>query len=193
MQSTSDSGSALPRSPRALPMLKGIRVASPCTANWDEMRGDDRVRFCGSCEKNVFNLSGMTEEEAESLLEATNAQICVRFYQREDGTVLTSDCPVGALAVRKKRRRIAAASVASVFAMLAVACGGEVDGQGSPVVGQVESTETRAVTGKPDSRLMMGEMVADPTPKPATTAKAASGRPPRPMMGAPVPHTVPPK
>ena len=44
---------------------------------------------------NVYNLSDMTEEEALKLVEEREGRLCVRFYQREDGTVLTSDCPVG--------------------------------------------------------------------------------------------------
>src|SRR5688572_20020017 len=36
--------------------LTQIRVASPCRARWDEMEGDERVRFCGHCQKNVYHL-----------------------------------------------------------------------------------------------------------------------------------------
>src|SRR4051812_43681240 len=36
--------------------LDSLTVASPCSANWAEMTGDDRSRFCGKCEKNVYNL-----------------------------------------------------------------------------------------------------------------------------------------
>src|SRR3954452_5823731 len=46
------------RDPRALPLLESIRIASPCKANWDDMVGDERARFCGQCAKNVYNLSG---------------------------------------------------------------------------------------------------------------------------------------
>jgi hypothetical protein len=37
----------------------------------------------------------MTEEEALKLVEEREGRLCVRFYQREDGTVITRDCPVG--------------------------------------------------------------------------------------------------
>ncbi len=80
-------------------MAKGsklrLTIASPCPASWDEMKGDERVRFCDECELNVYNLSDMSEEEALKLVEEREGRLCVRFYQREDGTVLTSDCPVG--------------------------------------------------------------------------------------------------
>lgn len=100
---------------RALPMLDNVKVASPCNASWDEMLGDDRVRFCVSCEKNVYNLSAMPRAEAEELLaDRLGGELCVRFYQRADGTILTQDCPVG---VKKKQRKKLALAVAGAGAM----------------------------------------------------------------------------
>ena len=105
---------------RVLPMVDQVKVASPCNADWNEMMGDDRVRFCLSCEKNVYNLSAMPREDAEALLQARmpGGEVCVRFYQRPDGTVMTQDCPVGA---KKKRRKLLAIAVASAGAMAATA------------------------------------------------------------------------
>ena len=88
-----------------------LRVASPCPADWNAMQGDERVRFCGQCEKNVYNLSAMTHVEAEDLIREKEGKLCVRFYQRTDGTVLTADCPVGKR--RRRRRRIAVAAGAA--------------------------------------------------------------------------------
>lgn len=102
---------------KRLPMLDNVRVASPCNVSWDAMKGDDRVRFCGQCEKNVFNLSSMTRDEAEALIIATQGKICVRMYRRSDGTVLTQDCPDGAR--RSRRKRLAAALVGGAAMMAA--------------------------------------------------------------------------
>ena len=44
--------------------LDDIQIATPCSASWDDMRGDDRVRHCGDCRMNVYNLSEMTRAEA---------------------------------------------------------------------------------------------------------------------------------
>ncbi len=82
--------------------IENIRVASPCTASWDRMEGDERVRFCGSCQKSVYNLSALNRLEAEQLVAEKEGRLCVRYYQRADGKVLTSDCPVGLQAVRRK-------------------------------------------------------------------------------------------
>lgn len=58
------------------------------------MSGDDRVRFFGDCRLNVYNLSGMTRREATDLIQLQEGRLCVRFYRRKDGTLVTRDCPV---------------------------------------------------------------------------------------------------
>ena len=98
--------------------LNALRIASPCPASWTAMQGDGRVRFCESCSKHVYDLSGMTALEARSLFEETEGRVCVRLYRRRDGTVLTSDCPVGLrYALRRRLLRLATAGVV-VFASL---------------------------------------------------------------------------
>jgi hypothetical protein len=82
--------------------LAHVRVASPCKADWDRMIGSERVRFCGQCSLNVYNLSAMTRDEAESLIARTEGRLCVRFYRRNDGSIITRDCPVGLRAVRER-------------------------------------------------------------------------------------------
>lgn len=104
---------------RPLPLLDQVRVASPCKADWNEMLGDERVRFCLGCEKSVYNLSAMQKDDAEALLrERLGNELCVRFYERTDGTILTQDCPVG---VKKKRRKQLVLAVAGAGAMAAAA------------------------------------------------------------------------
>ncbi|HEY4223587.1 MAG TPA: hypothetical protein VGO62_19655, partial [Myxococcota bacterium] len=105
-------------------LLDDISVASPCHAEWSDMVGSETVRFCASCQKNVFNLSGMKRDEAIELLRATEGRMCVRFYRRADGTVLTEDCPVGIQLVLRRAKRMtlaaAAVSIGAVAALVAV-------------------------------------------------------------------------
>ncbi|MFN2576385.1 MAG: hypothetical protein ABR607_01700 [Pyrinomonadaceae bacterium] len=82
--------------------LSHVQVAAPCKADWDGMIGSDQVRFCGQCQLNVYNLSGMRRAEAESLIAGTEGRLCVRFYRRVDGSILTRDCPVGLRAIHEK-------------------------------------------------------------------------------------------
>jgi hypothetical protein len=84
--------------------LDQIEIASPCSAAWTEMEGDDRVRFCSQCHKNVYNLSAMSRSEAETLIEGMEGVPCVRLYRRVDGTILTDDCPVGVRRTKKALR-----------------------------------------------------------------------------------------
>lgn len=103
--------------------LDNIDVAAPCPASWADMVGGDRVRFCGSCQKNVFNLSGMTRAEAIDLLQATEGKACVRFYRRSDGTILTQDCPVGIALVVKRAKRASRAAAALAIGAVATLLG----------------------------------------------------------------------
>jgi hypothetical protein len=77
--------------------LEEIEIASPCSADWAKMEGDDRVRFCKECRKNVYNISTLSRSAAEQLVRETEGVSCVRLYRRPDGTVITNDCPVGAV------------------------------------------------------------------------------------------------
>jgi hypothetical protein len=103
---------------RRLPVLDNIHIAAPCHADWARMSGDDRTRHCSQCEKNVYNLSSMTRAEAEALLIEKEGKLCVRFYQRADGTILTADCPDG-LARRRRRRRVIAVTFGAMSAVAA--------------------------------------------------------------------------
>jgi hypothetical protein len=67
---------------------------------------------------NVYNLSDMTKLEAENLLTVSEGRLCVRFYRREDGTVLTADCPVGLRAARLRLAAMTAALAGYFFAFL---------------------------------------------------------------------------
>lgn len=179
---------------RTLPMLDRVRVASPCNADWNEMLGDDRVRFCLSCEKNVFNLSSMNRDDAESLLqERIGNDLCIRFYQRADGTILTADCPTG---VKKKRRKKLALAVAGAGAMAAaaatmfmkstctqgaVAGGAMLQGEPTVMMGDVEAP--------PPVLPVMGSAsphVVEPPPQPE--GRWTAGAPLRPADPAPQPH-----
>ncbi|MFS8067956.1 MAG: hypothetical protein ACMG6S_16505 [Byssovorax sp.] len=165
---------------RALPLLDSVQIASPCTASWDEMIGDDRARFCTHCQKDVFNLSALPREEAETFLRARTAEVCVRLYKRTDGTVLTSDCPVG---VKRKRRRKA----------VVAAVGGGLLAAGALL--QMASRARRA-------DVVMGEMMVEPCPVMGGTGAVPEAPPPvetavpppvGPVMGAmPMPPRNPP-
>lgn len=96
--------------------LNNLKVASPCSQDWNAMIGNDRTRYCGECKLNVFNLSGMSRAEAENLIMNAEGRLCVRFYKRADGSVITQDCPVGWARVKHRTRAYVTAVASLIFA-----------------------------------------------------------------------------
>lgn len=122
-------------------MLDVIDVASPCHVAWESMQGDDRVRHCSQCRLNVYNLSDMRRGDAEALVREHEGRLCVRFFRRADGTVLTRDCPWGLRAVRQRMARMVAAAAALVGLISITAAFGRskpADGEDSELVSLVE-------------------------------------------------------
>lgn len=168
--------------------LEEIRVATPCRADWDKMQGDDRSRFCQSCAKNVYNLSEMTRSEAETLVREKEGQLCVRFFQRADGTVLTTDCAVGTKSSRRMGRVSAAmlTILAAPFLMVSAALAGSHSAQSNlvdslrkkPVVGAL----VNKISPQPSSGMMMTGAVAV-APRTAKPRPAPTPTPNAPLMG----------
>ena len=99
--------------------LKHVEIAAPCKADWDQMIGSEQMRFCGQCNLNVYNLSGMKRDEAESLIARNEGRLCVRFYRRTDGSIIARDCPVGLRAIRDRVSYWTKAIIAAALTFLA--------------------------------------------------------------------------
>jgi hypothetical protein len=107
---------------QSLRLLDQVRVATPCPMKWDEMDGDERKRFCGLCRLSVFNLSDMTDAEAEALVFAKGSdRLCIAYYQRSDGTILTKDCKGGTQSGRRSLLLAAAVTLLTCMVGLVAA------------------------------------------------------------------------
>lgn len=104
----------------SLPLLASVQIASPCSAGWENMKGDNVTRFCADCKLHVHNISEMTSDQAEAFLqESVGAdRVCIRMFRRADGTILTQDCPVG-IALWRRRARYAVGRAAAALLFLA--------------------------------------------------------------------------
>jgi hypothetical protein len=144
--------------------LDHVRVAAPCDADWESMFGDERVRFCGQCQLNVYNLSEMSKQEAEQLIGRTERRLCVRYYQRLDGSIITRNCPVGLRAIKRRLSRIATAVGSAILSFLAG-------------IGFYEIADRFSLVRRP----MMGDMavtgVMVATPEPPTIVTPVSSPP----------------
>lgn len=99
------------RARTSLPLLERVSVNSPCPERWEAMEGDDLVRFCRRCAKNVYDLSALDADQAEALLRERGESMCVTFYRRPDGTILTQECIGGTRRRARRRQGMAAAAV----------------------------------------------------------------------------------
>lgn len=99
--------------------LDNVRIAAPCKADWERMLGTERARFCGQCNLNVYNLSSMTRSEAEHLIANNEGRLCVRFYRRADGSILTRNCPVGLRAIQRRLSYLAKAITSALLTFFA--------------------------------------------------------------------------
>jgi hypothetical protein len=97
--------------------LDSLRIVTPCTLPWSSMRGDDAVRFCARCHKNVYNVAALSEAEAVALVERAEGRVCLRLTRRPDGTVVTGDCWA---ALRRARQRGLLALAVAAPAIIAV-------------------------------------------------------------------------
>ncbi len=141
--------------------LDRIRIATPCPVSWEQMTGNDQVRFCDQCQLNVYNIAALTRIEAESLIASTEGRLCARLYRRPDGTVLTKDCPVGLRALRKRVSQRTAAVFAAMISFAAAAFGQQPAAEDKASCPS-QTKITRAVNPKGVNGVVMGT-VLDPT------------------------------
>jgi hypothetical protein len=141
------------------------------------MIGSERMRFCGACNLNVYNLSGMTRSEAESLIARNEGRLCVRFYRRFDGSIITKDCPVGLRAIQRRVSYLAKAIIAATLTFMA-SVGLQSLIPGSPLLewqvttGMLASPDPVIASPPPFPReAMTGMMIPKPPPRPRQTKK----------------------
>jgi hypothetical protein len=164
--------------------LDVIDIASPCHVPWESMAGTERVRFCDQCRLSVYNLSELDRAAAETLVRAHEGRLCVRFYRRPDGRVMTRDCAD----VRSDQafiRRLAAvlgvflASLISLLGfVLAVEGGREPSAKGIRGIEPFKSI-LNWIDPTPTSQATMGVPCFVRPPAPATRPEVAP--PPRPV------------
>jgi uncharacterized protein len=62
-------------------LIDSIEVKSPCSEKWNEMKGTDKVRFCGHCDLNVNNISELTRKQAMRLVRESDGRICIHYIK----------------------------------------------------------------------------------------------------------------
>src|ERR1700730_67899 len=96
-------------------MKQEVRIASPCSADWDRMVGNERIRYCPQCKLDVYNFSALTRAEVEGIVLQHEGRLCARYYQRSDGTMMTRNCPERFRVVMQRVFRFASVALAAVM------------------------------------------------------------------------------
>jgi hypothetical protein len=136
---------------RRLPTLS---VAEPCPIGWSSLEGVGRVRYCGICKKDVYDLVSFTSEETDALLR--RGEICGRIPRR----------PAGA-------PRAALAAAAAIAAAAATACG-----EPPPAPRTVETVKIEMPAPRPPATVTPAAIGFDP-PAAATPVRSKK-KPPAP-------------
>jgi len=58
-----------------------ISIKDPCLENWDNFEKKGNVGFCSSCNKNVIDFTGYTDQEIIEFFKRDNGKTCGRFKQ----------------------------------------------------------------------------------------------------------------
>ena len=99
--------------------IDDVRVAQPCSQAWNEMTGNDQVRFCTHCAKDVNDLSTITRKDAMRLVRKMNGKLCVR-YRIDQNTKR----PIFLDTVQTITRRVPAMAAGAMATSLAFASAG---------------------------------------------------------------------
>ena len=116
------------------------RLSYVCPIDWNNMRGDERERFCAKCQRTVTNLSLLTEAQREALLaqeRANPGSVCVAYYQRLSGEFVTPEKPL----TRSEGRR-----VVQIGGTVAMAAGLTLAANQAPVIAHTMDGAHKAAT-----------------------------------------------
>lgn len=122
-------------------VLDSLKIASPCSEQWDSMSGNEKVRFCSHCALQVHDLSAMTTVEAMSLVGKSGGRLCVRYYRQQDGTIRTATQTLHNI---KRRASILAAGAFGATLSLCASVSAQTPATNQPAVsGNVEAARQR--------------------------------------------------
>ena len=61
--------------------IQQLRIASPCSVDWDSMIGNNRVRFCEHCRLSVHHVDSLNRKQLRRLIARSHGRLCVNYAQ----------------------------------------------------------------------------------------------------------------
>lgn len=130
----------------------GVKIPKPCPMKWEELVGDEKKRYCNSCQLHVHNLSEMSRHERRSFLAESKGRSCVAFQTR----------PLRPVASRLGRLGVI---LAALSALLLPACANREMSMGTPCPPPVSDGKTVKKTVKDDKEIiLLGAIVVEERP-----------------------------
>lgn len=87
--------------------IKGVFIAEPCHANWDEMTEVEKGRYCNHCSKIVYDFTNADPTEFFRMYKEAGGNMCGNFYAhpslferlRTQTSLLFADTKVAVLSI----------------------------------------------------------------------------------------------
>lgn len=124
-------------------LSRQLEIKTPCAANWDQMHGNDRVRFCEHCQLTVNDLTSLTPKRIRRLIAKSQARLCVRYYSGSNGKPLIAQVPTKLHQINKRVSRVAAGIFTATLSM------GSATGQASTTSPSYQRVFTVQVSSMP--------------------------------------------
>lgn len=90
-----------------------------CPKLWEQMEGDEKMRFCDVCQKNVHNLSMLNAGERRELLARPGEMPCVAYFKHVDGTPIDVTALPDESPVKETLKKAAVLSLSAAVLMTA--------------------------------------------------------------------------
>ncbi len=66
--------------------IENVNLSFVCPQNWDKMTICGNGRFCGVCQKTVYDFTDKLQEEYDDIVQKHNGQLCGRFSKKQMNT-----------------------------------------------------------------------------------------------------------
>ncbi len=134
-------------------LLDQIQVQKPCTADWNSMVGNDRIRFCEHCQLTVQDLSQMTRKHVLRLVKKSNGRLCVRYQRLPDRSLLTRSMPQKLFRISRRASRIAAGAFSATLSLASAAANPSTSGL------NLDENSAATATQNPSRQVYLGGMI----------------------------------
>lgn len=126
--------------------LKNLTIPSPCSTDWNSMKGNDQVRFCEHCDLSVFNLSAMTRHQAERLVTRSNGRLCVQFVSDPNGKPLFGEAGQKLYRISRRASRIAAGAFTAALSVSSAVANTSQNSQGWQLGNSTAATISQSIS-----------------------------------------------